>query len=839
MSRVRPEVLAPAGSPECLPAAVAGGADAVFLGLRHFNARGRAANFRKADLPRHVAYLHGHGLKCYVVLNTLVHDDEHPKALELARAAHESGVDAVIVQDLGLWTLIGRELPGLERHASTQMTVHHPSQIAVLARLGAARVILARELALSEVAACVLAGRAVGVEVEHFVHGALCYAFSGQCLMSNFAGCRSANRGTCAQNCRFDYERGPGFAAVSGPPSTEISMRDLQLIDRVAELADAGVVSLKIEGRLKGPEYVYTVSKAYRAATEAWLAARAKLPAPAQAPITAQAAATRAQLRDVFARANDDAPLRGDYSDKARLHRYQPAQDLVADATVIACDRKAGEMTIACAQPVVSGQGFAFSVGSFNGGFLVIHAERARQAGQWRLRVRIAPRGPALPVGLALFRNVDHQRRQEAQAEMALVPLPRPAEDGVEVELSVTGAVGGPLAVTAVSADGRHAETASAQPLAAAQRSPLDEAALRESLGALGGSGFRLDRMSVQITGQAFLPQALLKRMRRELVTRLGAQAPVVAPETAAALAELATPRRRETRLWVVVGSLAAARQALEAGADQVWLDDPLLDWWGAQAPSLDLTGFAAGTLWLRLPATSPPSPHLAALGLPVVAGHLGVLADATAAGLAVVADAPLNVFSTVTAQALAALGAQAVVISLECSSREIARFAARLGDGPGPALAMIAAGRVPAMLTRQDHGLALGAVGALRATDADGGLPYQLQRRHHDTVIWEGRRLCAPEQVAVTTGLVDAWILELADLTGDALREVIAAYRRLRAGGDPEDVRLVQERHATDGLFSGHLHRGSRELDAIAHEAASQHAQSELEDVISSAESP
>ncbi|MBA2481061.1 MAG: U32 family peptidase, partial [Planctomycetes bacterium] len=436
MNRRAPEVLAPVGSPDCLPAAVAGGADAVYLGLRHFNARGRAENFRKADLARNVAYLHGHRVKCYVVMNTLVHDDEYPKALDLARCAADAGVDAVIVQDLGLWSVLAREVPGLKRHASTQMTIHHASQIEVLARLGAERVILARELTLAEVAACTERAHELGVETEHFVHGALCYAFSGQCLMSNFAGCRSANRGTCAQNCRFDYvQRAPSSvlrplsdsatAPVSptsdaASPDTELSMKDLSLIARVAELADIGVASLKIEGRLKGPEYVHTVSRAYREAVDAWVA---------RTPF--DVASARERLKDVFSRANSDAPLSGGYGSSARLHRYDPAQDRSPDAELVSCDRARGEVVVAAKGEITAGQGYAYSVGFHTGGFLVTRADRGRTPGSWKLSVRIAEHGPRLPAGLALFRNADHERKREAAAAMARVPVPTADADTV------------------------------------------------------------------------------------------------------------------------------------------------------------------------------------------------------------------------------------------------------------------------------------------------------------------------------------------------------------------------------------------------------------------------
>lgn len=803
-ARRRPEVLSPVGSPECLPAAVAGGADAVFLGLRHFNARGRAENFRKADLAHHVQYLHRHGVKCYVVMNTLIHDDEYAKALDLAVTAHEAAVDAVIIQDLGLWTVLARELPDLKRHASTQMTIHEPGQVEVLARLGAERVILARELSLAEVAECTRVAAGLGIETEHFVHGALCYAYSGQCLMSNFAGCRSANRGTCAQNCRFDY-----VVDGIGKPETEISMRDFAAIGQIAALADAGVASLKIEGRLKGPEYVYTTARIYRAATDAWLRGE-----------SFDLAAARDLLRDVFARPHTDAPLRGDYSEASRLHRWDPDKDRPADAILDSLDRRTGSAVLR-GRDLRAGQGFAYTHGMWNGGFLVIAAD-SLGGDRWRCTVRTAESGPRLPPGLPLYRNADHARKREAATAMAAVAVPPAPEPAVGLRVQVGGAVGAPLTVTATSEDGRSASTVSAMPCQAATGKPLDDAALRDALGAFGGSGFRCASLVNTLAGSLFVPASELKRMRRVLVEQLQAQTPgAVEPTVSWLPPEPGQALTKQAALWVAVGSLAAARAAFAAGAAQVWLDDAALDLWSDSAPILDLGDLPRDRLWLRHPATARTSPHLRAIGLPVVAGHLGVVAAARAAALPVVGDHPLNVFGYATLRALGELGVSAATMSLECSSREVARLAARLGTAAAagerlPAVVLTVHGRLPAMLTRQDHGLAPGAVRGMRATADDGGLPYQMQRRRAgDTVIWEGRRLCVPEQVAATATLVDAWLLELGDLDPDGVATVVQAYAGLRDGRlAPADLLPIVAPFAPHGFFPGHLIQGSRELD-------------------------
>ncbi|MEK7412798.1 MAG: U32 family peptidase, partial [Planctomycetota bacterium] len=522
-------------------------------------------------------------------------------------------------------------------------------------------VILARELSLTDVGACAEAAHQHGIEIEHFVHGALCYAFSGQCLMSNFAGCRSANRGTCAQNCRFAYSRN------GAAPDTEISMRDLALVDQVGALAEAGVASLKIEGRLKGPDYVFTISRAYREAVDAWAEHRAVKSEIAREPLT-----------DVFARPFTSSPLDGTYGPEARLHRCDPRRDRTPDAELLALDRHAGTAHISMQRAPEAGQGFAFSVGMFQDGFLVTAVDPAG-TGRWRLRIRIDPRGPRAPAGTPLFRNRDQRRTRDAAQAMASAPLPSEDRGGLPVDLVISGNAGEPLQMTARVADGRHATIASSELLVPASGRPLDAATLSDSAGAFGGSGFILRQLDARLGTGLFMPASVLKKLRRQLVELLITQPQATAPPyEPPALGE---PRRRSTGLWVAVGSLEAANAAFAAGANRVVLDDPTLDLWSAQAPVLPHIPH----LWLRHPATAPVSPHLAAIGLPVLAGHIGVLAAARTAGLPAAADLFLNVYSTATLLSLGDVRATACVLSLELSGREVARLAARCATIAAP----------------------------------------------------------------------------------------------------------------------------------------------------------
>lgn len=248
------ELLSPAGSPEALRAAVCAGANAVYLGFGQFNARRGARNFTREELSAAVDYCHLRGVKVYFTLNTLVSDREMAGAVECAVEASKQGVDAVLVQDMGLVRALRQAAPDLPLHSSTQMTIHSLDGVKAAADLGIQRVVLSRELSGEDIA--YICQRSP-IEIETFVHGALCMCYSGQCFMSSVIGGRSGNRGICAQPCRLPY--GWGKQADSHP----LSLKDISLAGHLRELEEMGVASAKIEGRGKRPEYVWVVTKIY------------------------------------------------------------------------------------------------------------------------------------------------------------------------------------------------------------------------------------------------------------------------------------------------------------------------------------------------------------------------------------------------------------------------------------------------------------------------------------------------------------------------------------------------------------------------------------------------
>ena len=251
------ELLSPAGSMDALRAAVQNGADAVYLGLNAFNARRGAKNFTLEELQEAVPYCHVRGVQVHLALNILVSDREMLAASDVIRAAARLGVDAFIVQDLGLVQLIRQLAPSIPIHASTQMSIHSLEGVLEAAQMGVSRVVLARELPREEIA---FICRNSPVEIEVFAHGALCMCYSGQCYLSSVIGRRSGNRGQCAQPCRMPYGFGR-FEETRYP----LSLKDSCLVEYLSELRAMGVRSLKLEGRMKRPEYVAVVTRIYRA----------------------------------------------------------------------------------------------------------------------------------------------------------------------------------------------------------------------------------------------------------------------------------------------------------------------------------------------------------------------------------------------------------------------------------------------------------------------------------------------------------------------------------------------------------------------------------------------
>lgn len=565
----RPEILAPAGDRDALAAALAAGADAIYLGLDDgFNARARAANFPSTDLAEVAAQVHRGGAKLYITLNTLVFEPELATVEELIRRVAASGADAIIVQDPAVALLAKAICPALDVHASTQMTASSPLAANLLAPLGLSRVVVPRELSVDEIRAYRAGTR---LELEVFVHGALCVAWSGQCLSSEAWGGRSANRGQCAQACRLPYELlVDGRARDLGEIEYLLSPRDLVGLDVVPQLADAGVASLKIEGRLKGPAYVATAVAQYGAV------ARGESPA-AQDREALLIAYSRGASTGFLAGADHQTLVEGRFPrHRGVLVGRVTDVDLQRSEVEVEREARAGEKLT----DVRAGMGVVFDAGTpeqpETGGPIFAASPAPRG-----FRLRFGTPGPDLSmvhVGDRLWVSSDPRvtRAGEKAAEAGRGPLGR-----IAVDLRVTGAAGEPLAAEAGDAFSLRTPSpraTSSSLLEPARGGGITRELLADKLGAFGGTPFHLGELTCELPAGLHVPVSELKEMRRVLVaqleTRLERVDRSVATESKIdAVRTQVAPLERPPLLVALARNDAQLDALLDAGCRDVELD--------------------------------------------------------------------------------------------------------------------------------------------------------------------------------------------------------------------------------------------------------------------------
>ncbi len=520
MNNGRMELLAPAGDRNALVAAVQNGADAVYLGTGAFNARRGAANFDGEALDEAVAYCHARGVKVHVTLNTLVMQGEMAALAEAVRHVNESGADAVIVQDLGVARALRQMAPGLQLHASTQMAIHNRQGAAFVKARGFDRAVLARELTFAEMAECAKEG----IEIEAFVHGALCVACSGQCLMSSVIGGRSGNRGLCAQPCRLPWR-------LDGKEGCLLSTKDLCGIGDLARLRDAGVASLKIEGRLKRAEYVAVTVAAYRRALDALYAGR-----------KTDLEDERAALMQMF---NRGGFTRG----------YGPG---AAESDLMYPERP---------------NHIGVRVGSGADGSVTLEKDvepadalALRRRGAEDMPVKLAGRAgervkcPQARRGDALFRLVS-----EAQMRAA-----RESCSGEHRRIPVTAKavlrVGQPAAMTV--ADGMRTARVEGDAVEIATGRGFDRARAEAQLKKTGGTPYEITNIEIEADENAFYPVSALNALRRDALAALeqsGVPRRATAPM---AMPDVPREAAKKPLLMAQSGDVAALRRALALGAD-------------------------------------------------------------------------------------------------------------------------------------------------------------------------------------------------------------------------------------------------------------------------------
>ena len=569
MNDTTPELLSPAGNWDCARAAVAAGADAIFFGLPAFNARLRADNFSNEDLPELMEFLHLHGVKGFVTMNTLIFTNELEAAEAQLRLIAEAGVDALIIQDLGLAKMAREIAPDVELHASTQMTITSPDGLQFVESLfPLERAVLARELSIKEIARFEDQRSQTVTPLEVFVHGALCVAYSGQCLTSESLGQRSANRGECAQACRMPYE-----LVVDGEVQDMdevrylLSPQDLAAVEVIPELVQAGVKSFKIEGRLKSPEYVAAVTRVYRKALDDAMAER-------ESTVTET---DRYSLEMTFSRGLTSGWLAGTdhpYLTHGRFGKKRgPLLGTIArcGGTWIELERPLGELT----PPLKAGDGVVFDAGE--------NRDLEQGARIWKIegerivfhRTYSGINFDRIRPGNTLYKTSDPALESEIRKfwqNAKLSPKKTP------LHLTITGRPGEPLTLSSGSTS-----CSTDALLQEASKHPLSSETLIKQLSRLGETAYELASIDNQLEGSCHIALSTLNRLRRDLIAQLDSDedstiqgskiTEVTVDDLLPEPSAIANPQQATPRLSILCRTLEQVEAALELESPAIYCD--------------------------------------------------------------------------------------------------------------------------------------------------------------------------------------------------------------------------------------------------------------------------
>ncbi len=686
----RPELLSPVGSMACLPAAVENGADAVYFGLDiGFNARARAANLSLDEAAETMKYLHQRGVKGFVTLNTLAFTDELPDVIAVVRAITKMGVDAVLVQDIGVARLIRKLSPDLPLHASTQMTLTSAECINVAAELGIERVVLARELSLREIR---MIRRKTSVEIEVFVHGALCVAYSGQCLTSESLGGRSANRGQCAQACRLPYELiCDGKDVDLGAQKYLLSPQDLAAYELTPDLIAAGVNSFKIEGRLKTPEYVANITRHYRAAIDA---------AMNQQPVHLDAEAHR-EMELSFSRGLAPGWLEG-CDHKRLVPALSSAKRGVFLGEVVTVLTDCVEVQLAA--PIKRGDGIVFDgdrtvAGDEQGGRVFgVYRDQQRleeSVSTGRVDLEFQPGHfdfSRIVPGQKLWKTDDPELTARLRQSFSSADPVRKQN----VDFEVVSAVGEPLRISARTETGATTTAFSAEPLQTARTRPATDEFFREQLGRLGHTVFQLRHVHCEIVGGPMVPLSVLSHVRQELIrdlTERCGQPPArplsdndVLSEMRSRIApKLASADVQTPRLHVLCRTLEQLRAAAATSVASLYADFQDLRQY---RPATEIAHAAGKTIWLAPPRIQKPEET----GIFVVlkrwapdgflVRNLAGMRFCQQNQIPFVADYSLNVTNELTAEWLMNFGARRLTASYDLNREQLLDL---VGHTPAP----------------------------------------------------------------------------------------------------------------------------------------------------------
>ncbi|UGV41984.1 DUF3656 domain-containing protein [Methanococcoides orientis] len=669
----KPELLAPAGNWESFIAAVENGADAVYLGAKTLGARAYAGNFTLEEIQEAIDIAHLRGVRVFVTVNTLVKDEEIGRAAKMLCSLSEYGADAVIVQDIGLLSLAKEVVPELPIHASTQMTIHNSEGVRFLEDLGVKRVVLAREMSLEEIKAV---KQASNIEIETFVHGALCISYSGQCLLSSMIGGRSGNRGHCAQPCRKMYELEKDGELIDTDGPYLLSPKDLNTTEMVPHLIEAGVDSFKIEGRMKRPEYVAGVVSTYRRLIDRYMAdPDSYFVSPEESLV----------LEQLFNREFTDVYLEGT-SRTGMMSREQPYNRGVVAGTVVGYNGDDRRIIVELSTELELGDG--------------IGAEGLENAGENITRIVLdgkevdsATEGDVVEIpffeqvrsGSFIYRTMDRSLMDSLKKTFI---SPKPIRK-VPVKLRSEVAAGSVLQLEMVDADGNAVSVDSDYVVEVAQKKPTTQEQVIQQFSKLGNSVFEPVGMDVTVTGDVFIPIRALNDIRNMAVSQLeaariekGRRNPKGSCNTPDVVCEEVHPYK--ALLVVSVDDSRRLEGAIDGGADVIYIGGEVfrgrepLD----MKEAFEKCRSEGRKIYVNTPkiVSDEDMGHVQEtlkfakeLGFDgAVVSNYGTFRLAKEAGMNVVADSPMNVFNINSYASIKQLGADSVVLSPEMSLSQV-----------------------------------------------------------------------------------------------------------------------------------------------------------------------
>ncbi len=543
---VIPELLSPAGSPDALKAAVFAGCDAVYLGGKLFGARQYAANFSNEELKSAVVFAHQYGVKVYVTVNTLAYDDDMPVIAEYLRFLSDIGVDAILVQDVGILSLAREIVPDLPLDASTQMTIHNAAGVRFAAEHGVSRVVLSRELPFDDVKRIAEAANEIGVELEIFIHGAICYAYSGQCLFSSVIGGRSGNQGACAQPCRKPYSLLADGETLPTQGDYHLSPRDLCLYPYLEEVCSLGVAAVKIEGRMKTPEYVAIVTDAYRRGLDTIAAGEAFVPENE----------TMEDLAFAFNRGFTKGYLFGDKWGTF-INAKKPDNRGVYAGYVSGLDESRGKVIVKIEGPVPdTGDGLVFKIAGRETGFAL------------NKEPYIFPEGDAYkipaPPDVVLGSELWITRRMKTERKAAAI-LSKPSAGRIPLDIVVSVDKSGRLTVSSDSV-----EVKTEMPMLEALNKPVSKESVETQMRKTGGTPFSVRSLTMKYDGTMFLPMSVITDLRRKFLDAAALARQLVQTTRSYAEKGTAVPERTTPIVQVYTDTVVGAKAAHSAGAGQV-----------------------------------------------------------------------------------------------------------------------------------------------------------------------------------------------------------------------------------------------------------------------------